>query len=448
MKRLLHVIAAGFLIILIHACSADTLSSPIEYDLKQALNSASPTGSYTSYILPDGTDLSAIPQDPQNPLTAQKVELGKMLFFETGLALAPIHDENKETYSCASCHVPEMGYMPGRAQGIADGGLGFGNFGDDRWKNPIYEENQLDVQGARPLSLLNVAFTTNTSWAGMFGGNNANIGTEHLWDNNPVTEINHLGYHGLESQNIEGLALHRLVVTKEVTDDLNYTPLFDAAFPEFEGEERYSEITASLAISAYLRSMVTSQAPFQEWLKGEESAMTKTQKHGALLFFGKAGCYRCHNSAALNNANEFYALGVNDLYQTGLAFATDENDFRNMGRGGFTGKQEDMHKFKVPQLYNMRETPFYFHGSSKRSMMEVIDYFNAGIPENENVPVENIAPQFHPLNLTHQEKIDLIDFLENGLWDPNYHRFVPEFVLSGNCFPNNDQPSRQDMGCE
>jgi len=427
MRRILLITGAATLLLL-YACSSDELSAPVEFDLKQTLNSASPTGSYDAYILPDGSDLSAIPQDPKNPLTREKIELGKMLFYETGLALDPMHEEGKETYSCSSCHVPECGYMPGRAQGIADGGRGFGTLGDERWKNPIYADTELDVQGARPLSLMNVAYTTNTSWSGQFGGNDANIGTEHLWDGT-VAEVNHLGYFG-------------------VTDDLGYTPLFDAAFPDFQGDERYSDVTSSLAISAYLRSMVTNEAPFQQWLKGDETALTRDQKHGAILFFGKAGCFRCHNGPALNNANEFYALGVNDLYQSGLAFATDENDIRNFGRGGFTGEASDMHKFKIPQLYNMRETPFFFHGSSKRSMMEVVDYFNAGIPENENVPTENIAPQLHPLNLTHQEKIELVDFLENALWDDEYRRYVPEFVLSGNCFPNNDQASREDLGCE
>ena len=437
-----------FLILVFYACSSDNLSAPIEYDMKEALNEASPTGSYTGYILPDENNLTAIPQDPKNPLTIEKIELGKMLFFETGLALEPMKPEEEGTYSCATCHVPERGFMPGNAQGIADGGMGFGALGDNRRKNPFYEPEELDVQGARPLNLMNVAYVTNTSWSGAFGANNANIGTEHLWGNMPTTAVNHLGYSGLESQNIEGFELHRLVVNKEVVDDLGYTPLFDAAFPDFAVDERYSEETGSLAISAYLRSMITNKAPFQQWLQGDESAMTKPQKHGAILFFGKAGCYRCHNGPALNNADEFYALGVNDLYQSGLAFATDENDIRNFGRGGFTGETADMHKFKVPQLYKMRETPFYFHGSSKRSMMEVIDYFNDGIPENDNVPIENIAPQFHPLNLTHQEKIELIDFLENALWDNEYQRYVPEFVLSGNCFPNNDETSRVELGCQ
>lgn len=436
------------MLFLAYACTSDRLAPQIEYDLQQVLNNTSPNGSYTDYILPDGSDLSAIPQDPKNPLTAEKIKLGKLLFFETGIGLDAFREENKETYSCASCHVPACGYMPGRAQGIADGGVGFGTIGDERKKDPNYLDNETDVQGARPLNLMNVAYFTNTSWAGMFGGNNVNIGTEHLWDEMTATEINHLGYYGLESQSVESLHLHRQVINKEVTDEIGYTPMFDAAFPEFPEEERYSELTGSLAISAYLRSMITNEAPFQQWLRGDYEAMTTTQKNGALLFFGKAGCYRCHNGAALNNTDNFYALGVNDLYQSGLAIATDENDIRNFGRGGFTQKAEDMHKFKVPQLYNMRETPFYFHGSSKSSLMEVVEYFNAGVPENSNVPTENIAPQLHPLYLTDQEKTDLVDFLENALWDDSYNRYVPKFVLSGNCFPNNDQLSRQELGCE
>ena len=165
-------------------------------------------------------------------------------------------------------------------------------------------------------------------------------------------------------------------------------------------------------------------------------------------FFGKAGCYRCHNGPALNNADHFYALGVKNLYETGMAFNTDENDIRNLGRGGFTKRDEDMHKYKVPQLYNMRNTPFYFHGSSKRTLREVVEYFNDGIPENSSVPVEQIATQFHPLFMSEQEIDDLTEFLANGLYDETINRYVPDFVLSGNCFPNNDTASRQDIGCE
>ncbi|MCB0587977.1 MAG: hypothetical protein KDD06_21980, partial [Phaeodactylibacter sp.] len=71
-----------------------------------------------------------------------------------------------------------------------------------------------------------------------------------------------------------------------------------------------------------------------------------------------------------------------------------------------------------------------------------------GIPDNPNVPEENISPYFHPLNLTDAEMEDLVEFLSHGLYDPNLERYVPDAVLSGNCFPNNDPLSRAHLGCE
>jgi len=438
----------GVMLFLLPACETDQLEDPVETALRERLQITSPTGDLEGYILPDSRDFDRIPQDPKNPLTEVKVELGRMLFFETGLALAPVHDQGKGTYSCGSCHIPEAGFMAGRMQGIADGGLGFGLNGERRTKSGHYREDELDVQGARPLSLINVAYVTNTSWPGKFGSFGANEGTEEVWGDDPTTEVNFLGLSGLEAQNIEGLKIHRMVVNKEVTDSLGYTPYFDAAFPEFPEEERYGFMTASFAISAYLRTLLPNHAPFQKWLKGDSDALTTQEKRGAMLFFGKAGCFRCHNGPALNDADNFYALGVLDLYQMEGAFGPIETDSRIFGRGGFTKRSEDMYKFKVPQLYNLKASPFYFHGSSKRSLREVVEYFNEAVPENPNVPAEQIAPQFHPLNLSEREIEDLVAFLENALYDHDMERFMPEQVLSGNCFPNNDLASRFDLGCE
>jgi len=435
-----------FGILCLNSCINDKLDDPIEDQLFDAVRNASPTDDSDYFILPDPSDLSTIPQDPKNPLNLAKVELGKMLFYETGLALAPTYEFCEEFWSCSSCHVPSMGFTPGRVQGIADGGVGFGESGEYRDQIPLYEEHEMDVQGARPLNLMNVAFTTNTSWSGTFGGNNANEGTEQYWTG--AAEVNNLGYHGLESQNIEGLHLHRMVINKTVADTLGYLAMYDECFSDFPEADRYTEETTSLAISAYLRSIVTTEAPFQKWLKGESYAMDRDEKEGALLFFGKAGCINCHNSPALNNPNDFYAIGVKDLWETGEAYNTDEADIRNFGRGGFTGQDDDMFKYKVPQLYNMGNLPFYFHGSSKTSMRAVVEYFNEGVKENDNVPATQIAAQFQPLNLTEDEIDKLTLFLEKSLLDKEYERFVPESVQSGYCFPNNDPISQIQLDCE
>jgi len=114
-------------------------------------------------------------------------------------------------------------------------------------------------------------------------------------------------------------------------DDYGYRSLFDQAFADVSEEERYSKRSAAFAISAYLRTLLTNQSPFQNYLKGNKEALSEQEKRGALVFFSDAKCYLCHKEKNLG-ANEFYALGVNDLYQTGVAFNTSQDDIRNLGR--------------------------------------------------------------------------------------------------------------------
>lgn len=443
MKKM-YLVFAG-IVLFVFACTHDTYS-PLDLELLNLL------GDSERYILPKSDDFANLPnQDSKNPVTAKKVALGKMLFFETGIGLEPTYSESKSAYSCSSCHIPERNFTAGRFQGIADGAIGFGFSGEGRFKNPHYQGDEVDAQGARPLPTINTAYVTNALWAGTFGSFNVNEGTESAWHQDTLVEINFRGVMGLEANNERALIVHRQVVNKAVTDSLGYTAMFDEAFPEIPVSERYTLKTAAFAIAAYFRTILTNQAPFQEWLKGDRDAMTEQQKRGAMLFFGKAGCNRCHNSPSLNSSpHQFFALGVNNLYQEhGLhVFRTGPEDKRNTGRGGFTGRPEDMHKFKVPQLYNMKGIGFYFHGASKTSLREVVEYFNNGIPENPGVPAEQITPLFTtPLGLTEKEIDDLVEFLENGLYDPNLKRYAPDQILSGNCFPNNDPLSRMDMGC-
>lgn len=425
-------------------------TNELDYELKTAIRSTAEliTGSpdIEFYILPDENDLSEIPQDLEgNPLNEAKVQLGKFLFYETGIAVDAVHPSGIGTYSCASCHIPSAGFRPGTFQGIADGGIGYGINGENRLKNQDYDEDDMDTQDARAISLLNVAFVKNTFWNGQFGANDANVGTEYLWSEENGTHVNHEDLLALEAQNIEGVHAHRLNIDKEMADEFGYTDLFDEAFPDYAVEDRYNQRTLSLAISAYVRTLLSNQAPFQNWLKGDYNAMTYEEKQGALLFFGKANCSNCHFNENLGS-NEFHALGVNDMHQI-PSFSSSSDDFRNLGRGGFTQKEEDMFRFKVPGIYNMKDTPFYFHGSSVRSLEDLVEYFNDGIKENPNVPVESLSSKFQPLNLTVEEKQNLVQFLEFSLRDPNLERYQPSELGSGQCFPNADIQSQVDLGC-
>ncbi len=445
---MIRILIFIFVVGLFQSCSKDITFENDQKDkeLKRLLSSASPTGNYDYYIVPEGTEeLSDIPQDPLNELTKDKVELGKLLFYETAFATDAIRSSGMGTYSCASCHIPEAGFRPGAPQGVADGGTGFGINGENRIRNGEYKEDQLDVQSARPLALINVAYVTNTFWNGQFGGTGVNTGTEHLWEQDEALERNHLGYAAIETQNFEGIKTHRINVTKPLADRYGYTEMFDTAFPEVDEAERYSQFTASLAISAYIRTITSAQAPFQNYLRGDDQAMSEKEKKGALLFFGKARCTNCHYEKNLGSM-EFHALGVKDMYQR-ASFNAFETDRRNLGRAGFTGEDDDLYKFRVPQLYNLVDAPFYFHGASKLSLSEVIDYKVAARSENPNVPDSRLSEKFNPVDLTKEEKEALISFISVSLRDPDLVRYKPDRLLSGFCFPNNDYQSKIDLGC-
>ncbi len=428
-----------FVFILIVGCSKDVADGDVQQDLnlKRQISSFSPTGSYSYYILPDQGDWDNIPQDQRNQLTDVKVSLGAMLFYETGLAMDAKFNEGIGTYSCGSCHLPSAGMRPGAPQGVADGGVGYGVNGENRLKESTYKESDLDVQSARPLSLINVAFVTNTFWNGQFGSGGSNVGTEEVWDLQEDTERNRLGYEAIETQNFDGIVTHRIQVNKELLDQFGYTEMFDEAFPDIQVEERYTQFAASLALSAYIRSIVSDQAPFQDWLKGNTDAISLQEKEGGALFFGKARCANCHFEKNLGSG-EFHALGVKDMYQR-ASYNALSTDRRNLGRGGFTRRQEDNFKFRVPALYNIGDAPFYFHGASKVSLEEVLEYKIKAKSENDRVSNDLLSEKFIPLYqdgnkiLSVSEKDALLAFLRGALRDPDLERYKPAEVLSGCC---------------
>jgi cytochrome c peroxidase len=435
------------------SCKKDDNEGPSELDvtLEEVLKDASGGIGKGYYVLPNSDAYSVIPQDPNNPLTKSKVELGKLLYHETGLAVSPMQPIGEGTFSCASCHFAQAGFQAGRHQGLGDGGVGFGLAGEGREPNPMYATNELDVQPIRTPTAMNGAYQSVLLWNGQFGATGKNVGTQASWTPGTPKENNFLGFEGLETQAIAGLDVHRMGTgvadDAELITTTQYRSMFDKAFPDVPATERYNRVTAGLAIGAFERTLLANEAPFQKWLRGDYEAMNDQEKRGAMLFFDKANCVSCHNNPALSKM-EFYAVGMKDLNECPEpVFNTPPTAAEHLGRGGFTGNPNDNYKFKSPQLYNLMDSPFYGHGASMRSLREVVEYFNEGIAENPAVPASQLDPEFKPLGLTSDEVDDLVAFLETGLYDPNLMRYVPERILSDNCFPNNDPASRDDLGC-
>ncbi len=439
----------GLSILLFSACQKDepTKVNQLDDELAQALESASNGNGKAYYVLPYSNEFDKIPHDPNNLITQAKVDLGALLFHETGLGLSPKHANNAGNFSCASCHFASAGFQAGTHQGIADGGMGFGMNGEGRIANPEYQNSELDVQPVRTPSALNIAYQEAILWNGQFGAVGVNAGTEASWTAGTPKAKNHLGYEGTETQAIAAQDVHRLKMNDSICQNLNYKQLFDLAFPDSDPGVRYGQENTGLAIAAYERIILANQAPFQLWLRGKENALSDQEKRGAILFFGKASCTSCHNGPNLANM-EFYALGMKDLFETTeTTYGANSESCENKGRYCFTKYDADLYKFKVPQLYNLADSPFYGHGASFRSVRDVVVYKNQGVKENPDVPESQVASQFKPLGLTDTEVNDITAFIEKGLRDPNLMRYQPLSVRSGHCFPNNDAQSKIDLGC-
>jgi cytochrome c peroxidase len=428
------------------ACNNDDdITTNLDNDLTQILEDAAPNKSLSYYVLPSSTDLNAVPADPNNSLTSVKVTLGQMLYHETALSINGMNPEVAGTFSCATCHHARAGFQAGIVQGIGDGGYGFGIAGEGRIPNPAYDVELIDVQPIRTPTAMNGAYQEAMLWNGQFGASGINVGTEAQWTPGTPKEVNTLGYEGLESQAIAGLAVHRMGLDT-ILQLKAYKDMIDEAFPEFTEDNRYTFECAGLAIAAFERTLLSTEAPFQKWLNGDNGAMTDAEKKGAILFFDKAQCSACHTGPALNSMT-FYGLGMADLDADGNYGDVPDEDTQK-GRGGFTKQAEDMYKFKTPQLYGLADAPFYGHGGNFTTLKELVEYKNNAVAQNSIVPVTQLAEEFVPLGLTDEEIENIVIFLEKSLLDPNLMRFEPNVVPSENCVPNNDTQSRIDTGCD
>ncbi len=397
------------------------------------------------FQLPDSNDYVNIPQDPLNPITTDKVALGKMLVHDTATGGNAKIDLAIETFSCASCHPVAAGFYSGNLQGIGEGGKGFGTIGDHRIIDQSMPLDSIDIEPIKVPSLLNSAYQEVMLWNGSLGG--TGINTPYIAQNANTIPENLLGYQGLETQGMAGQAAHRLRIDKDFATNYGYKAMFDAAFPEVPENERYTKLTAGLAIAAYNRTLLANESPWQDWLKGNYDRMNVQEKRGAVLFFDKGRCINCHTGPALKS-NAFYALGMGDIDQSnGIIINPDDFIIKSKGRGGFTNNSSDDYKFKVPNLYNLKSNRFYGHGCTFTSLNEVVSYIVKGEKQNNSVPNGQLAEDFKDLKLSQQEINEIVAFIENALYDSNLERYVPAQVFSGNCIPNSDLQSQLDLGC-
>ena len=211
--------------------------------------------------------------------------------------------------------------------------------------------------------------------------------------------------------------------------DKKYAWLFKKAFgiKPSQATKRY----LGKAIASYERTLISAESPFDRYLYGEdEHALSESAKRGLRIFQRKGNCANCHEitlNHALFTDNRFYNLGVgfNKIKADFLKFietykkaASGENinplDSYNsqqqseFGRYVVTGRLDDIGRFKTPTLRNITLTAPYMHDGSQQTLEQVVDYYNKGGEKNPF-----LDPAIFPLELTDQEKKDLVDFLKS-----------------------------------
>jgi len=346
--------------------------------------------------------LPAVPIPTHNPITVEKIDLGRKLFYDRRLSL-------NNTFSCAMCHVPEQGFTHNElATSVGLEGR------SGRRNNP---------------TLYNIAYAEKL----FHDGREDNL-EQQVWG--PLLAHNEMGNPS------PGIVLRKIRALED------YNGLFERVF----GKPLNME-TIGMALATYQRSLNSANSPFDQWYFGQnEQAVSANVKNGFKLFSGKANCIACHtvkkdhalftNNLLHNTGHGFrvstqprpakqmitLAPGQTIEIESDLFDSVSEKKPNDVGLYEITENPADRWKYKTPTLRNISLTAPYMHDGAFKTLKEVIEFYNQG-----GVPNEDLDPLIKPLNLTYNEQSDLLAFL-NSLTGSN----VDELISDGFAAPVGD----------
>jgi cytochrome c peroxidase len=295
------------------------------------------------FKLPLGLEQSAMVIPPDNPMTIQKVELGRTLFFDKRLS-------QDDTIACASCHLARNGFTDG--QPVATG-----------------------IRGQKGGRSAPASF-------------NRVFSSAQFWDGRADT---------LEAQSIgpftnpieHGFATYDVMIAK-----MKKIPGYNALFLRTFGED-ITIGNVGKAIASFQRTVLSGNSPADRFDQGQEAgAIPETAQRGLTLFRDKARCTKCHSGFNFTD-EKFHNLGI----------GWDDNKV-DLGRYMVTKNAEDLGAFKTPTLREISRTAPYMHDGRFRTLEEVVNFYNKGGVKNPHQD-----PLILPLELTNDEKRDLVQFL-------------------------------------
>lgn len=277
-----------------------------------------PTYAVSWEALPDAPPIPA-----DNPQNDAKVILGKTLFFDPRIS-------KLGTLSCNSCHNVMAG-------------------GDDNRPNSVGVH---DARGGRSApTVWNAAFLSSQFWDGR-------AATLEEQAKGPVTNPIEMGMSDWDA------------VVKILEDIPGYQPLFDNAFGK---DTKISVDTATKAIAAYERTLITPNSAYDKYVKGDKTALTEEQIKG-METFANLGCTSCHSGPNFSGPQMPYGTGFFMKFPTfaGSEYETKYHLTDDTGRHQVTDKEADKHMWRVPTLRNVALTAPYFHNGSVATLNEAV----------------------------------------------------------------------------
>jgi len=262
------------------------------------------------------------PEPADNPTTAAKVELGKMLYMDPRFS-------STGTVSCNSCH------------NIMEGG-------DDSRSVSMGVHGK--TGGRNAPTVWNSAFHSVQFWDGR---------AVLLEDQakGPVANPVEMGMSDVDA------AMERVRAIP------GYEPYFDKAF----GKDSMSVDNAAKAVAAFERTLITPGSPYDRYVKGDKKAMTEQQVRG-MNSFASSGCVACHSGAAFNGPTLEFGEGFYAKFPT-FADSAHVSQYKldqDKGRAEVTSDQAHANMFRVPTLRNITDTAPYFHNGSVNDLHEAV----------------------------------------------------------------------------
>lgn len=373
---------------------------------------------------PPGGGFPQVQAPAGNPITADKVLLGKALFWEEQLS-------SSRTMACGTCHIPGAGGVdPRAAVGVTTHPGLDGVFGtaDDVTGSPgvvqsnadgLYEAEAafgLDVQvtGRKAPTMINAAFADELFWDGRASGTftdpvtgavvlaqGAALESQAAGPPLSSVEMGHLGEDWPEVATRIATSAP-LALASNLPADLaafvagrDYPQLFQDAF----GSAEVTPARISMAIATYERTLISDEAPDDDFLAGQPGALTPLEQQGRNVFTGPGRCVICHGGPLFTD-DQFHNIGLRPPVE-------------DLGRFDVTGSPGDRGRFKTPGLRNIELSAPYFHNGSAATLEEVIDFYDRGgdFPQNQDAAII-------PLGLSQQQKTALAAFLRRPLTDP------------------------------